>query len=408
MSTPEASPPVRLTALARVAFYVGATAYGGPAVMAHARAVFVRQLGWVTEADFLAGLSLAQMLPGATAGNLMQYLGYRLRGARGAAVVSLAFLAPCFLLMLALSALYSACGTLPIVHTLLLGLGAAVVGLIVNSMVALGRLVLTDAWSMAVAVMACGVSLWLHPHVLLIAGGAALVGWGVWKSHEENGDRHHFRAARTRRVGSQEKQSRRTMVAKMVPVPIFLVLAVVALFLFRATPAVSLALAFLRVGTFAFGGGFAALPVIEHETLAVHHWLTPHQFLDGIALGQITPGPVLITATFVGYRVLGPLGALLATVAVFLPAWCAMLLLAYQHGRVAHLPELQAAVRGMVAGFIGVLAAIAFSLAQQSVTDWRTWAIASAAVVVLILWKRDPLWVILGAAGVSPLLFRGM
>jgi chromate transporter len=167
-----------------------------------------------------------------------------------------------------------------------------------------------------------------------------------------------------------------------------------------------LMLSFLRVGALTFGGGYSAVPLFQREAVTATQWLTNKQFLDGLALGQITPGPVLITATFIGYRVAGVLGAVLGTIAVFLPGGLTMYFAASQHERVQHLRWLQALVKGIVAGFIGVLLNITIRLALQSIFDWKTIVLAVASTLALTVFRRDPLWVILGGAVLALLLFR--
>ena len=180
-----------------------------------------------------------------------------------------------------------------------------------------------------------------------------------------------------------------------------------ALLLLRGSLLTQLLLATLRVGTFTFGGGYASIPLYQHEAVAIHGWLSAAQFKDGIALSQVTPGPVLITATFIGYKVFGILGAVCGSLAVFTPGCVAMFLLAHLDERIRGLCWLQAMVRGVVAAFIGLILNVTIRLAMQSLTDLRTIGLAVVAAVVLILWRRDPLWVILGTAIVSPWMFHG-
>jgi len=153
------------------------------------------------------------------------------------------------------------------------------------------------------------------------------------------------------------------------------------------------------------GGGFAAVPLFQHEAVLVHHWPSTRQFLDGIALGQVTPGSVMITATFVGYRVFGVLGAIVGTLAVLTPSCLAVFLLAQRQESVSKALWAQAMIKGIVAGFIGILAFVIVHLAGHSLVDWKTVALFLAALAVLLFGKKDPLWVVLGGAILSPILF---
>lgn len=386
-------PSVTLRQLALMALYIGVTGYGGPAIMGQIRQIFVTRRRWVREQDFLTGLSLSQMLPGATGVNLITFLGYQIHGAWGALVAPVCFIFPALVLMTVLSAIYFAYGHVPLAQALFTGLGAVVIGLLVNATVMLGRSAIRDRWGIGIALVAFGLVFGLHTSVLLVVVSSAVLGYLLY---------------RTLPPEMPDEVSVTTYpIARGFWIGIFGVLLAIAvlLALTRELLVTQLFLAVLRVGVLAFGGGFTSIPLFQHEVIAVHDWMTLKTFLDGIALGQITPGPVLITATFIGYRLLGIGGALARSVAIFTPGALAMFVLAHQHERVRQLHWLHAMVRGIVAGFIGVLASVTIQLGLHSLTDIKTIALAVASVIVLLVAKKDPIWVILGGAVVSPLLF---
>lgn len=388
-------PKISLRDLAGVMLYIGIAGYGGgPAIIAYLKQVVVDRHKWMTEEQYLTGISLSQLLPGATALGVVVYLGYRLRGTLGALIAPICFLFPSMVLMTALSALYFAFGNFPVVRALFIGLGAVVVGLLLNAILVMGRSAIRDIPAGCIAVAIFLLMLWRPIPIPLIVIISAFAGLIIY----------------TRTLGQAEA-------AEIVPPPrppvrfwwgSLLALAVVGvlLALTARTTATSLFLALLRVGALTFGGGYTSVPLFQHEAVVVHHWLTNREFLDGLALGQITPGPVLITATFIGYHVLGVLGAVLGTIAVFLPGGLAMFYVAHIHEYVQHLRWLQVMVRGIVAGFIGVLLHVTLQITQQSITDWKTVLIALASAFMLIVLKKDPLWVILGGAVLSLVLFR--
>ena len=163
---------------------------------------------------------------------------------------------------------------------------------------------------------------------------------------------------------------------------------------------------FFGIGTLAFGGGFAAIPLIQSTVVDHLHWLSLAQFRDGIALGQVTPGPVFITATFIGYKVMGVAGALIATVAIFMPSLAALIALSEVHNAIRNLQPVQAIIRGILAGFIGVLAAVALQFAVTSLVAWQAWLICCGFLTLVGYFKKDVLWAIAGTAVISPLLFR--
>lgn len=140
---------------------------------------------------------------------------------------------------------------------------------------------------------------------------------------------------------------------------------------------------------------------MQHETIDIHHWLTLKEFSDGIAMGQITPGPILITAAFIGFKVAGIIGATIATVAIFSPSIILIILLYELHGKITKLPAVKVFVKGILAGFIGLLIYITISLGVVSLNNWQTWLVFVLSAIALIKFKIDPLWIILSTIVVS-------
>ena len=162
---------------------------------------------------------------------------------------------------------------------------------------------------------------------------------------------------------------------------------------------------FLGIGAFAFGGGFTTIPLIQHQVVNLHNWLSVKQFMDGIALGQITPGPVFITATFIGYRVAKILGALFATLAIFTPSLTAMIILADLHGRVQKNKIVQVVIKGFLSGFIGLIFSVMLQFAFKSLISWQAWLIFALAIIWLMVLKKNSVWAILGTIALSLLIF---
>ncbi len=166
----------------------------------------------------------------------------------------------------------------------------------------------------------------------------------------------------------------------------------------------ALAAIFLRMGSVTFGGGFVMVPLIEAEVVRTNHWLTHQEFADATALGQLTPGPVLITATFIGYRVAGTLGALIATIAVFLPAFIMTVAAGSSLRRFRANRQVQAFLRGVTPAVVGLLIAAAWSIGRAGIRTWLGLILAVIAALVLLRFRVNPFWVILGA-GVSRVVF---
>ena len=162
-------------------------------------------------------------------------------------------------------------------------------------------------------------------------------------------------------------------------------------------------LTFINIGLLAFGGGFTSIPIIQHQIVDNLHWLNIHQFMDGIALGQVTPGPVFITATFIGYKILGINGALAATLGVFTPSITLMIALSGLHAKVKKLQLVQAIVKGLLSGFIGLLVSVTLQFALKSLLTWQAWLIFVASLIVVLYYKKDILWAILGTVVFSVL-----
>ena len=163
-------------------------------------------------------------------------------------------------------------------------------------------------------------------------------------------------------------------------------------------------LTFMKVDLLAFGGGFTTIPLIQREMVDRFGWVSTREFIDGIALGQVTPGPIVITATFVGYKIGGLLGALLGTVAVFFPSFLVVTTLAPHYDRIKRSRHVQTMVHGILAAFIGLLLFVGYRFGVVALVDWRTWALMAAAWVAL--WRKVDLLLIVGVGSVlSALLF---
>jgi len=163
-------------------------------------------------------------------------------------------------------------------------------------------------------------------------------------------------------------------------------------------------LIFMKVDLMAFGGGFTTIPLIQREVVDRFGWVTTREFIDGIALGQVTPGPIVITATFVGYKAGGVLGALLGTIAVFFPSFVVLTTLAPYYDRIKRSRPIQVMVRGVLAAFLGMLLLVAYRFGREALVDWTTWGLMGLAW--LALWRKVDLLLIVGVgAALSMLVF---
>lgn len=387
---------VRRRDVARTFFLIGLTSYGGPAIVAQIRSVTVHKKGWLTEEAFQESLAFCQTLPGPVAVQTSAHIGWRLGGMWGAFLATAAYVLPTFVLMLVLSALYVRFGELPAVGAVLQGLRAVVVAIVMDSILSMAPPALRD-WRGVLLAAAAATALLLHISALLVLLGSALAAtlllWGVKPS-----------------VGEGDRKGRRVPGQGWKGVTVLLLVALAfsgALALSGAWNPVLpvLAATMAKVDMLAFGGGYTAIALMHEQVVKAHPWLTNQEFLDGLALGQITPGPVIITATFIGYKVAGLAGALSATVGIFLPSWLLLALLAPQFERVRGLVLVHRMMRGLLAAFVAMLVYVLWQVMQAAVGDWRGWLLAGLALVALRA-KIPPLWVVSVGILTSAILFR--
>lgn len=348
-------------------------------------------------------LSLSQILPGATGVTLLGYIGHRLKGPWGGILMPLAFAFPAMVAITTLAWAYFAYGNLKFVHSIFMGLGAMVVALLVNATVVMGKSVFKKIdrnfyKGAVIAVLAfLGIYFlrWNVVYIILASGVFGILFFYFSGEFEQEKMSGHLKVD----IDIPEIS---TLTSLLSPALIIVVLASI----FWLIPGTwTIFATFFKIGMFAFGGGFTAIPLIQHVVVDGMHWLDVTAFRDGIAMGQITPGPVFITATFIGYKVHGIVGALIATVAIFTPSLAAIMLVGRAHARIKNLKIIKVVIKGFLSGFIGLLLSVVLHFGVQSLVDIRTWAIFVASAAYLLWWKKDVVWLILATIGVSLVLF---
>ena len=377
--------PPPLPAIFSAFLFLGATAFGGPAMVPHIHAMAVEKRGWLTDTSFRNGIALCQSIPGATAIQMAGYVGYRIRGIRGALVAYTGFALPAFLMVVALSVLYVQVSGMPLAITLLQGLRAVVVAIVAHAALTFARASLTGRAHLLIAIVAFVLFLaGIHP--ILVIGLAAVLGLVL------------MRREAIPAVAGGETLSTGHGVSYLALLSItlggFLALWMLYPLLFE------IASVFFRVDLFAFGGGLAALPVMYHDVVTVRGWVTPQAFLDGTAIGQITPGPIVITATFLGYLVAGFPGALVATLAIFTPSFLVVVGTIPYFDRIRGSPRLIHALGGIVCSFAGLLFMVAIRFALDV-----TWTVPLAILCIVgfvaLMKGIGVQWVVAGAVAVS-------
>lgn len=370
---------------------LGAVGFGGPALWGLLQTELQERRAWLTKERFLEGLGLVQTLPGAPVVQMCIFAGYHRAGWWGGVLAGLAFIAPAFAIILALSALYSTYGALPFVRNAFYGLGPVVLGIFIVAVYRLGRNAIKDLPSVIIALTAAATLAWSPVGVagtLLLAG---CVGVALYHS---------------RRIGLLAALAVMALLAAERFVESMLIG-----FATSADPAqVSRGLwdvgaFFLKVGAVTFGGGISILAFVQDQVVNQFQWITPTEFLDGLAIGQITPGPVIMVAAYVGYKVAGIAGAAVATFAIFLPSFILMLSILPVLERVRHLAWIKAAMRGISPAVIGTIAVAIFQLAPHAAPDAFTAAALVLTVPALLAW-RLPVLPTLAAGALAGILAR--
>jgi chromate transporter len=363
---------------------LGATAFGGPAMVAYIRKMAVEKNHWLDEPAARDGIALCQSIPGATAMQMSAYVGFRARGVAGAAASFIGFGLPAFLFMMILSALYARTHTLPSIVSVFNGLQAIVVALVANATLSFGRTSIKNWRNVINAVVAAGLfGLKINPILVIVI--AAFLGIILYNKQPV-----------PPAVGPRKKAH--------APKSLFLLLSATGigfgLLYILDRRLFDLATLMFRIDLFAFGGGFASVPLMFYETVQVRSWLDGPTLLNGIVLGQITPGPIVITATFIGYLLKGLLGGLIATICVFLPSFMMVVGTVPYFDRLRSSPYFKKVITGIFCSFVGLLLAVTIRFALDIPWDLPRTLLTIAAFVALIL-KVDILWVVLIGTGVS-------
>src|SRR5438874_3831979 len=366
---------------------LGTLGFGGPIALAgHMQKDLVEEHRWVSKQDYLEGLAFSQLSPGPLAAQLAMYLGWLRAGSIGATLVGLAFILPSFLMALVLAALYVHFGSLPWIQGMFYGIGAAVIAIIARSAMKLIRTTVGRDWLLwtIFAVLAITTA-WTKSEIVWLFVLCGAIGILV-----KAPPRFMSRATPVVLIGGLNPLL--TGIHGLAPIA-----TVGVLFLF-----------FLKAGAFVFGSGLAIVPFLYGGVVTKFHWLTERQFVDAVAVAMITPGPVVITAAFIGYVVAGPVGALVAAWAVFAPPYFIVLFGAPYYRRFAQNRQVKAFVQGVTAAAVGAIAGAAYILARRSLVDLPTVLIGLITLTILILTKKIPEPILILVAGAAGVLLHGI
>ena len=373
------SPPAvgargRLGELAALFGMLGVIGFGGPAAhVALMRREVVERRRWISEQRFVDLLGITNLLPGPNSTELAMHVGLDRAGRAGLLVAGLAFILPAAIIVGALAAAYVAAGSSPVATSVLYGVKPVIIAIVAVAIVNLGRRALAGPLRFAIgAGVAVAAPLGVN-ELLLLAGGAAIMA-----------------IARGGPGRSADWLAR-----SMLPVAaagVSLTAAAVSLPLLFGT--------FLKIGATLYGSGYVLFAFLRADFVDRLGWITDRQLLDAVAIGQITPGPLFTTATFVGYLVAGPPGAVVATIGIFLPAFALVAAVGGLAARLRSRPLTTALLDGVNAAAIGLMAAVSLELAGVAIVDPLTAGLALAAALLLLL-RVPSLWIVVGGAAVG-------
>lgn len=381
---PERPEQHRLLELAALFLRLGCTSFGGPAAhIALMEHEVVRRRRWLTREEFLDLVSAANLIPGPNSTELAIHIGHRRAGWAGLLIAGACFIVPAVLIVAALAWAYVRFGHLPSVDNLLYGVKPVIIAIIAQALWHLGR---TAIKSRPLLGLGFGVTVLgfvgLNELWLLVGGGVAMM-----LIRGVRGVPRGLPGVFDPLLGVTSAGSLVSSIA-VGAVPVTLG----SLFLF-----------FLKVGSVLYGSGYVLLAFLRADLVERWHWLTEAQLLDAIAVGQVTPGPVFTTATFIGYLLAGPLGAGVATVGIFLPAFLFVAVSGPLVPRLRQSPLASAFLDGVNVASLALMAVVGWRLGESTLVDWLSATIAGVAGMALIRWRINSSWLILagGVLGVA-------
>lgn len=367
-----ATPHPSLLGFTRLALWLGIVGFGGGfAIAQRVRHRIVEKERWLAEQEYLDAFAVACALPGTSSTNLLTILGLRFHGVRGALAAAIAFLMPSVALMVAFGAIYGHVRGVGALSAVLDGMSVATVGVVAAAAVDLGRTTLTRRTHWMLAAASVTLLAFHLLNLLEVVAGAALLGVLLLRPPSD--------AVPAKRASAEEEAFPPASLRSVMPFAPALAFLGAPLLLF---------VVFARIGLVTFGGGFAMIPAIEHEVVATRGWLTEGAFNDAIVLGQITPGPVAIASTFIGYRVAGLVGAALATLGMFAPPFVLSVLAGRSIAAFRANRAVDGALRGVGPAIVGVVAAAAIAIGRTSVHTMPGGWIAVGAFVWLVVFRR--------------------
>ncbi len=376
-------------------FIIGLTAYS-VAMLQQLKTLVVGRK-WLTQEEMDEGLAMVQLYPGPIMFNLATYSAYRIKGFFGALLATFLFVLPSYLLMVLLSWLYFNYGNVAWVHPIFIALEAMVVGIIVHITFDFANRYIDGGKTAFISAMAFILLLYKINAFWVIVFA---VGLGLLFFWRDNMNPQGKKQAQHISIPGEWKWR---LAAMIISISVFI--AFIALALVYKSELSTLFLSMFKVGAVAFGNGMTIMPLLQQEAVMSHHWLSMQEFADGIAFGQITPGPFLITATFIGYKVAGLAGSLLATVGMFYPSFFYTIVMSEIYSKIKDYLFIRRGLKGILAAFTGMLFFVLLSMGKVSLVSPAAYIWAVGALIAVRYYKLNILWIFLGGIAVEAGLF---
>jgi chromate transporter len=383
---------------------IGAISWGGfMALIAVVQKQLVDKDKVIKEELVLDGISLASVLPGAVAINVITYVGYQLKGIKGALVSMVATVIPGFLLIVGLGVIYTTYGELPVFTKFFMGILPAITAIILSVAYSMAKKQITDIRQFIICLLAAVCLLTIHSFfaTLIVIVLSALSGYYFYYVPAPKSGKEHNRTLTL----NYKKWLYYTLatfgiLALMVFVISYFEIDAFGWYKINRT----IFLTFSGMSLTLFGGGYVIIPAMQQVIVEGFHWLSTKEFADAIAMGQITPGPVILTATFIGFRVAGYLGACVATFAIFLPPGILMILLSGFLKKMKDSNIITSVFKGMRPAIIGMIFSAAFAVGKEAELIWPSAIIFLTVLILLVKFKADVLYMI-PLAGFAGILF---
>lgn len=381
----ESVPQTSLWELARLFLKLGTIAFGGPAAhIAMMEDEVVRRRRWLPKEKFLDLLGATNLIPGPNSTELAIHIGYRQAGWPGLIIAGSCFILPAALIVTAFAWAYVRYGSLPQAARLLYGVKPVIIAIILQALWSLARTAAKTKFLIVIGVLAAVLSfLGLNELLVLFSAGAVV--------------------ALVRLAGDFGKGAKKRLVSLTGPFA-FLIQAASNTEVTTPLGLLPLFLFFLKVGSVLFGSGYVLLAFLRGDLVERWHWLTNAQLLDAVAVGQITPGPVFTTATFIGYLLAGPKGAVIATIGIFLPAFVFVAISGPLVPRIRKSPAAGAFLDGVNIGSLALMLVVTYELGRTALIDPITIGLAVLSAILLIRYRLNSAWLVLGGGTIGLLL----